>query len=135
MDATNLARKFSLMGSVHCFLSVVLGAFGSHVLKASLEPRLYEVFNTAAYYQFIHAISLLILSLMSFFLVDLKKLSWAGNFLHTGILLFSGSLYIMTLTDFRSLGIITPIGGLCFLSGWLLVGLAAWKGFHNVPKD
>lgn len=134
MEKAAVARRLSMMGCIHSFLAVALGAFGSHLLKATLDPSLYETFRTAAYYQLVHAIALLILSLMSFFIIDLKKLNIAGHLLHFGILLFSGSLYILVLTGIRKLGIVTPIGGLCFLSGWLLLAFAVYRGFHTLNQ-
>lgn len=131
MDKTAVARRFSLLGCIHSFLAVALGAFGSHLLKTSLEPSLYETFRTAAYYQLVHAIALLILSLMSFYIIDLRKLNISGHLLHLGILLFSGSLYILSLSGIRGLGIVTPFGGLCFLSGWLLLSASVFRGFHS----
>jgi uncharacterized membrane protein YgdD (TMEM256/DUF423 family) len=96
-----------------CFLAVGLGAFGAHALKATLQASgMLEVWNKAVLYHFLHAIALVALALHG-----------AGNratyFLFAaGILLFSGSLYTMALTNVRWLGAITPLGGLCFLAGW-----------------
>ena len=96
-----------------CFLAVALGAFGAHALKASLESSgMLEVWNKAVLYHFLHAVALVALALHG-----------AGNraasfLLFAGIVLFSGSLYTMALTQVRWLGAITPLGGLCFLAGW-----------------
>ena len=102
-----------------CFLAVALGAFGAHALKAKLEASgMLEVWNKAVLYHFLHAIALVALALYG-----------AGNraayfFLGAGIILFSGSLYTMALTNVRWLGAITPLGGLCFLAGWLWLVIA-----------
>jgi uncharacterized membrane protein YgdD (TMEM256/DUF423 family) len=102
-----------------CFLAVALGAFGAHALKAALESSgMLEVWNKAVLYHFLHAIALLALALYG-----------AGNratyfLLFAGILLFSGSLYAMALTNARWLGAITPLGGLCFLAGWAWLVIA-----------
>lgn len=96
-----------------CFLAVALGAFGAHALKAKLQAHnMLDVWHTGVLYHFLHAIVLLVLALHG-----------AGNrgiyfLLLGGIALFSGSLYLLALTNVRSLGAITPIGGLCFLAGW-----------------
>ena len=97
-----------------CFLAVALGAFGAHWLKPTLETRnLVDVWNKAVLYHFIHAIVLFVLA---FFGTANRGAWWL---LFAGIIVFSGSLYTMGLTGIRPLGAITPIGGLCFLAGWL----------------
>src|SRR5436190_6067838 len=96
-----------------CFLAVALGAFGAHSLKTTLETRgMLDVWNKAVLYHFIHAIALLVLAVYG----TLNRGAWW--LLFAGIFLFSGSLYLMALTNFRWLGAITPICGLCFLAGW-----------------
>ncbi len=96
-----------------CFLAVALGAFGAHALKSSLHAKgTLEVWQTAVLYHLIHAVALVALALNS-----------AGNrgacyLLIAGIAIFSGSLYLLAITNIRWLGAITPIGGLCFLAGW-----------------
>jgi len=96
-----------------CFLAVALGAFGAHSLKSTLELRgMLDVWNKAVFYHFIHAIALLVLALYG----SVNRGAWW--LLFAGILLFSGSLYLLALTNLRWLGPVTPIGGLCFLAGW-----------------
>jgi uncharacterized membrane protein YgdD (TMEM256/DUF423 family) len=96
-----------------CFLAVALGAFGAHALKSTIESYgLLDVWNKAVFYHFIHAIALLWLATLPNF----KRGVWW--LLFAGIILFSGSLYVMALTNLRWLGAITPLGGLCFLAGW-----------------
>ena len=96
-----------------CFLAVGLGAFGAHWLKPTLEAHgLVDVWNKAVLYHFIHAIALFVLALYG----TANRGAWW--LLFVGILLFSGSLYVMALTNVRWLGAITPLGGLCFLAGW-----------------
>ena len=102
-----------------CFLAVALGAFGAHALKGTLEASgLMDAWNKAVLYHLVHAVALLALAL-----------NGAGNrasyyLLAAGILLFSGSLYTMALTNVRWLGAITPVGGLCFLAGWAWLVIA-----------
>ncbi len=98
-----------------CFLAVALGAFGAHGLKSTLESRgALDVWNKAVLYHFIHAIALLVLALYG----GLNRGAWW--LLFTGIFLFSGSLYLMALIPQARdwLGLVTPLGGLCFLGGW-----------------
>ena len=96
-----------------CFLAVALGAFGAHSLKSTLETRgMLDVWNKAVLYHFIHAIALLVLALYG----NVNRGAWW--LLFAGIFLFSGSLYLLALTNLRWLGAVTPLGGLCFLAGW-----------------
>ena len=110
------------IAAVLCFLAVALGAFGAHALRLTLEGRgMVDVWNKAVFYQFIHAIALLVLALHG------KINRGACLLLLAGILLFSGSLYMLALTNLRWLGPITPVGGLCFLAGWAWLALAPPK--------
>jgi len=96
-----------------CFLAVALGAFGAHSLRSTLELRgMMDVWNKAVLYHFIHAIALLVLALYG----TVNRGAWWLFF--AGIFLFSGSLYLMALTNLRWLGAVTPFGGVCFLAGW-----------------
>ena len=101
------------IAAVLCFVAVALGAFGAHGLRSTLEARgMLDAWNKAVFYQFIHAIALLVLALHG------TITRGACLLLLIGILLFSGSLYLLALTNFRWLGPVTPLGGLCFLAGW-----------------
>ncbi|MDF9794787.1 uncharacterized membrane protein YgdD (TMEM256/DUF423 family) [Catalinimonas alkaloidigena] len=102
-------------------LSVMIGAFGAHALKASLEAsnRL-DTFETAVKYQFYHTLALLAIGLLMYRLND-KLLDYAGLTMIGGILVFSGSLYILCLSGIRWLGAVTPIGGLLMIAGWVLL--------------
>lgn len=103
-------------------LAVGLGAFGAHALEESLSPKRLETWNTAVTYHMWHALALIGLALVSrVFEVDL---TWSLNLIVAGIFVFSGSLYLLCLTDTSWLGAITPIGGICFILGWVLAG---WK--------
>ena len=96
-----------------CFLAVALGAFGAHSLRSTLELRgMMDVWNKAVLYHFTHAIALLVLALYG---TVNRGACWL---FFAGIFLFSGSLYLMALTNLRWLGAVTPFGGLCFLAGW-----------------
>ena len=113
-----------MLGALSGAIGVAAGAFGAHALRERVEPRLLEVFETAARYQMYHALALLI--------VGLAATQWPGRLLQSagwlfvaGTLFFSGSLYAMTFTGVRALGAITPIGGVCFITGWICLALAA----------
>jgi uncharacterized membrane protein YgdD (TMEM256/DUF423 family) len=110
------------IAAVLCFLAVMLGAFGAHALRSTLEARgMLDVWNKAVLYHFVHAIALLVLALYASIN---RRACWL---LLAGILLFSGSLYVLALTNLRWLGPVTPIGGLCFLAGWAWLVLAPTK--------
>ena len=99
-------------------LGVALGAFGAHGLRGKVEERLLETFQTAVQYQMIHALALLIVATMMLQSGRNLTLDIAAGAFVVGILLFSGSLYGLVLTDMRWLGPVTPLGGLCFIVGW-----------------
>jgi uncharacterized membrane protein YgdD (TMEM256/DUF423 family) len=113
---------FFRIAAALCFLAVALGAFGAHALKQTLETHgMLDVWNKAVLYHFIHAIALLVLALYG----AANRGAWW--LLFAGIVVFSGSLYVMALTNLRWLGVITPIGGLCFLAGWAWLIIAPPK--------
>ena len=130
--APNPSRLWILFASLLGGLGVALGAFGAHGLKNLVEPRLLEVFNTAVQYQLIHALALLALAIWMrqepMLRNTLKLAAWSWLI---GIVLFSGSLYAYILTyslwGVRYLAMITPLGGVFFILGWLLLFSAAWK--------
>jgi uncharacterized membrane protein YgdD (TMEM256/DUF423 family) len=112
---------FFRIAAALCFLAVVLGAFGAHALRSTLEGRgMVDVWNKAVFYHFIHAIALLVLALYG----TINR--GACLLLIAGIFLFSGSLYLLALVPQARdwLGAVTPLGGLCFLSGWMWLVLA-----------
>ena len=118
-----LARALAASGATLALLAVALGAFGAHALRARLEPRDLEIFETAVRYQMYHALGLIGIAWLSTRLVG-PLTGWAGWLMVAGTLVFSGSLYLLVLTGPRWLGAITPIGGLMLIAGWLLVVVA-----------
>ena len=118
----NPLRHFILLGAINGFLAVAFGAFAAHALKPILSAGLLDIFQTGVEYQGLHAGALLVVGLLGAN-PHTKGLRLAGWSFATGILLFSGSLYLLALTDARWLGAITPIGGTAFLLGW---GALAW---------
>jgi len=119
---------FLLLGAVCAFVAVAMGAFGAHGLKSVLNPDRLAVFQTAAHYQMWHALGLIAIAyahpLMP--MAD-KLLRWAGWLMFTGIVLFSGSLYLLVLLNLNWLGMITPFGGASFLAAWLLLAFSAHR--------
>lgn len=107
------------MANILGALAVGLGAFGAHALEGSLSPECLETWNTAVTYQMWHVLAIFGLVILS--KVFELELTWSINLMLTGIFIFSGSLYILCLTGVSWLGAITPIGGVCFILGWLLV--------------
>ena len=112
------------VGAVAMFLAVVLGAFGAHAVRQRLPPDMLSVFEVGVRYHVYHALALFVVAWIS--IRNPGSLTQASGWAFVvGILLFSGSLYLMTLTGTRWLGAITPIGGVAFLAGWVLLYLAA----------
>ena len=121
-----MAQKLFAIGSLFGFLSVALGAFGAHALKAKLTPYLLDIFETGVKYQFYHALAILAVALA----VGQWKISpTPAYFFIAGIIIFSGSLFLLAFTGIKTFGAITPIGGVMFLIGWSLL---AYQTFKNI---
>lgn len=113
--------------------AVSIGAFGAHGLKPYLDAYQLSIFEKGVFYQFVHALALLATAMLAFHFPENKRLSVAAGFFIAGIFCFSGSLYLLAVRHLLSVGVnwvgpITPIGGLCFMAGWAILGLSA------VPK-
>jgi uncharacterized membrane protein YgdD (TMEM256/DUF423 family) len=121
---TPLAKIFLALGSIGMLLAVALGAFGAHILKKTLAPELMAVYETAVNYHVVHALGLLAVGLLALHLPDSGTLRRAGILMLVGLLLFSGSLYALSLSGIRGLGAITPVGGVALLAAWLLLAVA-----------
>lgn len=119
-------RTILLAGAIFMALAVLLGAFGAHALKKVLSPDMLAIYKTGVEYQFYHALGLLLIGVIGFHIRS-KYLWWAGLFISIGIIIFSGSLYVLTLSGIKALGAITPIGGLSFVAGWIFLAIAIWK--------
>ena len=119
--------KFGLIaGSLLSMLSVVLGAFGAHYLKNTLDDYSLSVFQTGVLYQFFHSVGILVLVLLSKS-IDNLNLDLSIWFFTLGIILFSGSLYLLAITGLKWLGAITPIGGMFFILGWMFLFMKSLK--------
>ena len=105
-------------------LSVMFGAFGAHGLEDRLSASYLDTFNTAVRYQILHTLALLGIICLPDHLVKLRTLHWVAISFAAGVLLFSGSLYLLVLFDIPSLGVITPIGGAALILGWVLLLLS-----------
>ncbi len=121
MAKTNIINLIIALGAFNAFIAVAAGAFAAHGLKNILSPEYINTFKTAADYQMIHGIGLILIGILSKQNPG-RYNTTAAIFMFIGIILFSGSLYTLTLTGTRWLGIITPFGGLCFLIAWLTLG-------------
>ncbi|HEX9780882.1 MAG TPA: DUF423 domain-containing protein [bacterium] len=104
---------------------IALGAFGAHALAKTLAPELRQTYHTAVLYHLVHGLALVQVGALAAWRPGDRALDWAGAAFTAGIVLFSGSLYLISLTGVRRLGIITPFGGAAFLLGWLLLASAA----------
>ena len=121
-----MARRFLIIAALSGLLLVMLGAFGAHALEARLSPNHMIWWQKAVHYQGLHTLALLAVGLLAL-LHPGRALNAAGWLFVIGILLFSGSLYTLTLTDLRALGMVTPFGGTAFIAGWVALALAAWR--------
>jgi uncharacterized membrane protein YgdD (TMEM256/DUF423 family) len=120
------AQRWVRIAALNGFVAVLCGAWGAHGLETKLDERMLSVFKTAAYYQMVHSLLLLLLAI----LIHQKWLSawllnWSALFCMIGIILFSGSLYGLSLSGITALGVITPVGGLALLTSWGFLAYAA----------
>ena len=121
-----MERLFFVLGSAAALLAVAAGAFAGHLLKQRLDAALFEIFGVGTRYHMYHALALLTTS----WAAGRWSGPWASRAAWSftaGLFLFSGSLYLLSLTGQRWLGAITPLGGLCFLFGWFSLFLSAWR--------
>lgn len=121
---------FLLSGALSAMTGIGLGAFGAHGLKAMLSPEALAIYQTGVTYQVWHALGLMLIALLQSHYPTSHLLIWAGRLMVGGIVLFSGSLYLLALLNQKWLGMITPIGGLCLLTAWFLIAMFAFK--HRV---
>lgn len=122
-----MIKTFFALGATFGLLGVAAGAFGAHALRARLDPRMLEIFETAVRYQMYHALALLAVAWAAT-RWPVPLVGAAGWLFVAGIVIFSGSLYALSLSGVRALGAITPIGGLAFIAGWGCLLWAALKG-------
>ena len=119
-------QRFALFaGSINAMLAVLLGAFGAHGLKGRLTEAMLQVYQTGVQYHYYHSLGLILIGLVAFRITDSRALKWAAWLMLAGIILFSGSLYLLALTNVHWLGFITPFGGTAFIIAWLLLAIAS----------
>ena len=119
-----MSRTFAIWGAILGFFAVALGAFGAHALRERLSSESLAIFQTGVQYQMTHALALLALAALFERIQKATVIGWLFVF---GILIFSGSLYLLAITGNRWLGAITPLGGLCFLAGWATLAVCLSK--------
>lgn len=123
------ARKTLATAGALIALATVLGAFGAHALKSQLSPDKLAVYETAVRYHFLHALGLLAIGIL-LRSADGELLRWSATLVLVGIILFSGSLYLLTFGAPRFLGVVTPLGGLALIGGWGLFAVTMWRQYQ-----
>ncbi len=122
-----MKSTFLFLGALCAGIGVGMGAFGAHALKKILSPEMLAVYHTGVDYQMWHALGLIGIAQLRMHAPDSNLLTFAGVLMFLGIILFSGSLYALALLNLSWLGMITPAGGVCFLTAWLLIALFTIK--------
>ncbi len=120
--------RWAKISAVILGLAVVLGAFGAHALKQTLDQKMLEVYHTANFYHFIHGLALLLVcAMVKTEMLATDSGSIVGGLLIAGLFLFSGSLYLLAISGVKILGAITPLGGLCFIAAWAMLAIKLGK--------
>jgi len=120
-------KLFVSLGGINAMLAVALGAFAAHGLENRLSPDMLQVFETGVKYHFYHALGLIAVGLVAAHFPESSLLRWSGWLMVAGIVLFSGSLYVLSVSGIKWLGAITPIGGTAFIVSWLLLVVAVLR--------
>lgn len=123
-----MSKTILMTASILLALAVAIGAFGAHGLKSHVSAEMLQTYKTGVEYHFYHALGLLLIGVLAMSMPS-AYLKWSAFSLIIGILLFSGSLYIMAVTGIKWLGAITPLGGISFIVGWIILFVAVWKKF------
>lgn len=121
------ARSILITGAALAFVGVALGAFGAHALKARLAADMLAVYQTGVQYHLAHAIGIVLVGILVQMVPASKWLPMAAWTMTAGIIIFSGSLYLLSVTGLRMLGAVTPLGGIAFLAAWLMVAIGVVK--------
>ena len=123
-----VARLFLTLGSINAALAVIFGAFGAHALKARVSPDMLNAYQVGSHYHFYHALGMLIVGLLAMHLNNSEgALRLSGYLMLAGVVLFSGSLYLLAATGVTWLGAITPIGGLAFIAAWVVLAITVFR--------
>jgi uncharacterized membrane protein YgdD (TMEM256/DUF423 family) len=123
-----MSKLILMAASVLLAAAVIIGAFGAHGLKSHISAEMLQVYKTGVEYHFYHALGLLLVGVLAISFPS-GLLNWSAMLLILGIFLFSGSLYLLAITGVKWLGAITPLGGVSFIAGWVLLFLSVWKNF------
>ncbi len=121
------ARPIVIAGAILAFLGVALGAFGAHALRSRVDANLLAVYQTGVQYHLVHALGVMLIGVLVQVVPDLKWLRIAGWTMVVGVIVFSGSLYTLSLTGVRAFGAVTPLGGVALLAAWLMLAFGAAK--------
>lgn len=122
-----MAKFYLVLGSINALLVVLIGAFGAHGLKARLTIENMAIFQTGVQYHFYHAVGLILVGLIAMQLTSPPYFRWSAWLMVMGIVLFSGSLYALSITNIRWLGMITPLGGTAFILAWIMLAVGILK--------
>jgi uncharacterized membrane protein YgdD (TMEM256/DUF423 family) len=125
--SNSMAKLFLILGGINAALVVMLGAFGAHGLKTKLTAEMLAVYQTGVHYHLFHALGLLAVGLVASQIADSVWLKWSGWLMLLGIILFSGSLYVLSVSGMRWLGMVTPFGGVAFIAAWIVFVIAVAK--------
>lgn len=129
-----MTRYGAMIGALLGGLAVAFGAFGAHALRDSLDEYHLGVYEKAVNYHFGHALALLVAGWVASKCPRPRLAAIAAHFFFVGVIVFSGSLYLLALTGVRKWGMVTPIGGVCFLLGWLLLAMALRPSSHTASS-
>lgn len=125
------SRNYLCSAALFGFVGVAMGAFGAHALRDTLDSTMMSVYKTGVDYQMWHALALAMIAMLMRSDTESRFLLWSARLMFSGILLFSGSLYLLSVSGIRWFGIITPLGGIAFLAAWGLVVLYSYKSFNQ----
>ncbi|MEA3411398.1 MAG: DUF423 domain-containing protein [Pseudomonadota bacterium] len=125
-----MAGPFISLGALLAALGVAMGAFGAHALKTKIGVDMLAAFQTGVQYHMVHALGLVLLGLASRWIGPSALVTWSGALMGIGVILFSGSLYLLSITGVKAWGAVTPFGGTAFIVSWVLFAIAAW---HTAP--
>lgn len=123
-----MQRKIAVVACIVAMIGVGLGAFGSHILGERIGEDALKTFQTGIQYHFIHALAMLIVAIVMGVWGESRRLAWAAWLFFAGIVMFSGSLYLLSTTGLKIFGPITPLGGVAFIAGWILLALSMGRG-------
>ena len=121
-----MSKTILMTASILLALAVAIGAFGAHGLKSHVSGEMLQNYKTGVEYHFYHALGLLLIGVLAISMPS-AYLKWSAILFTAGIVLFSGSLYVLAVTGIKTLGAITPLGGLSFIAGWILLFVGVWK--------